>query len=363
MGNPVNQDKPSQLVVPPDQSETRFNSRLQMVALGLLVLVLCIYLLREFATVLQQLCIAAFIAYLIMPVHSWFVRRRVPPGACILAYRATDSWAAFGLGEMIYYNVAHFNSNISAHQAKFNNLVQNAIDQLPPRAAEQARLFLDQEAPLLQDHVRVLQSILGTFFDFLSQLVLVLIYLVFILAERLSLTRRLRSAISPEDTSHIMAVVDRINWSIANYVAVKTYMSFLAGMLTSLVLWGFGVDYAVFWGVVAFLLNFIPYLGSWVAVILPVALSLIQLENPWLSPLILAILLLVQNAIGYVVEPRIAGSRLNLSPFVIILSLAFWGTLWGVVGMILAVPLVVVVKSILENIPQTKPMATLLSNG
>jgi predicted PurR-regulated permease PerM len=124
----------------------------------------------------------------------------------------------------------------------------------------------------------------------------------------------------------------------------------------------FGVDYPIFWGIVAFLLNFIPYLGSWVAVALPVLLSLVQFESPWRAVILLLILLSIQNAIGYAIEPSIAGSRLNLSPLVIILSLAFWGTLWGIVGMILAVPLVVVIKSILENIPETRPLATMLSN-
>ena len=130
-----------------------------------------------------------------------------------------------------------------------------------------------------------------------------------------------------------------------------------------MILFAFGVDYAVVWGLIAFLFNYIPYLGSFVATVLPVLLSLVQFENQGLTLAILVLLLVMQNAIGYLIEPRLAGKRLDLSPLVIILSLAFWGSLWGIVGMILAVPLVVTIKSILEQTAPTQPLARMLSNA
>jgi predicted PurR-regulated permease PerM len=122
------------------------------------------------------------------------------------------------------------------------------------------------------------------------------------------------------------------------------------------------VDYAGLWALIAFLFNYIPYLGSFVAIVLPVLLSLVQFEDPLRSLVILALLVFPQTAIAYLIEPRVAGKALDLSPFVIILSLAFWGSLWGIVGMILAVPLVVTIKAILDHMLVTRPFGRMLSN-
>jgi predicted PurR-regulated permease PerM len=117
------------------------------------------------------------------------------------------------------------------------------------------------------------------------------------------------------------------------------------------------------WGVLIFLFNFIPYIGSLVAVSLPIILSFLQYaDEPWKPLLITVLLLLVQRVVDNYIEPRLTGRKLGVSPLIVLLSLAFWGWLWGIVGMILAVPLTVIGKIILENIPETKPLATLLSN-
>jgi predicted PurR-regulated permease PerM len=350
-------------VAPPaGEPATRFYRQIHLVALGLLIFVLVIHLLQEFATGLQHLLISAFLAYLILPLHAHFVRRGVPSALSFVLIVLLFLAASFGLGQMIYRSVEDFSGNWPVYQKNLKGRVVSLTERVPEPVAEQIKQLFQRESPSLDNYMKMLQTAAGTFFDFLSQVVLVLIYLIFILAERMSLHRRLHAAFRPDQAANVQAVVNRINVSIRQYLAVKTAMSFLGGSLTSVVLLLFGVDYPIFWGIVAFLLNFIPYLGSWVAVALPVLLSLVQFESPWRAVILLLILLSIQNAIGYAIEPSIAGSRLNLSPLVIILSLAFWGTLWGIVGMILAVPLVVVIKSILENIPETRPLATMLSN-
>jgi predicted PurR-regulated permease PerM len=270
--------------------------------------------------------------------------------------------ASIGLGQMIYYSLADLIANQQRYQVNLLNLIRRVAGVVPKPITDLVLEFFNREEASIERRMYLLQTSLGTFFGFLSQAVVVVVYLVFLLSERLNLSRRIHAGFADERAGRIRDVVERINASIEQYIAVKTWMSVLTGVLTTGVLWLFEVDYAVFWGVVAFLLNYIPYLGSLVATTLPVLLSLVQFTNLWLTLALLVVLLAVQNGIGYLIEPWLAGNRLNLSPLVIILALAFWGSLWGIVGMILAVPLMVVIRAVLENITETRPLAMLLSN-
>jgi predicted PurR-regulated permease PerM len=333
-----------------------------MTAMGLLIVVLVVHLLQTFAVVLQQLLVAAFMVYLILPVHRWFVDHGVSSFLAFVLIVVLVLMAAIGLGQMIYYSLADLIANQQRYQTNLLQLIRQVGGAIPKPVTDLVLEFFNREEASIERRMSLLQTSLGTFFGFLSQALVVVVYLVFLLSERLNLPRRMEAGLTDDRARRIRDVVDRINASIEQYIAVKTWMSVLSGVLTTGVLWLFDVDHAVFWGIVAFLLNYIPYLGSIVATTMPVLLSLMQFANLALTLGLLVVLLAVQNGMGYFIEPRLAGSRLNLSPLVIILSLAFWGSLWGIVGMILAVPLMVVIKAILENIAETRPLAMLLSN-
>jgi AI-2 transport protein TqsA len=210
---------------------------------------------------------------------------------------------------------------------------------------------------------KALRAAVGNFLEFLTATFVVLIYLIFLIAERVSLPGRVARAFGEARGKELMAVYEAINRAVHDYIALKTFVSFLQGFLSFVVLAAFGVDFAVMWGVLIFLFNFIPYIGSFVAVSLPIALGFLQYaDEPW-KPLLSAILLLlIQRAVDNLVEPRLTGQKLDLSPLLVLLALAFWGWLWGVVGMILAVPLTVIGKIILANIEATRPLARLISN-
>src|SRR5262249_14180722 len=131
------------------------------------------------------------------------------------------------------------------------------------------------------DNARRLLSTAGSFLDFASNVGVVLVYLVFLLIEQASFVRRIESAFGPAPARRILAVVGRINASITQYLSVMTALCLLTGVLTTLVLVLFGVDYAILWGIVTFLANYIPYLGSLVAIVLPVLLCLVQFGGLW----------------------------------------------------------------------------------
>jgi predicted PurR-regulated permease PerM len=341
---------------------TPFYRQIHVVALGLLIFVLAIHLLQVFATILQQLLFAAFIAYLLHPLHYGLVKRGVNAllAGVLVLLGIAGSFAALGL--ILYANVLDFNDKLPVYRENLALLGESVLEDIPELRDTSVGRFLGAEPLAEEDADGLVQQVVHTFFGLMGNVVVVVVYLAFLVAERANIVRRVQAAFQPARAQRVQDVIARINASIHSYIRVKAIVSLQTGLLTWAVLLLFGVDYAVTWGVLAFLLNFIPYVGSWVAVGLPVALSLVQFQSVWWALAVLAVLVVIQQTVALYVEPRMAGRQLNLSPLVILLALAFWGSLWGITGMILAVPLVVVAVSVLENIDETRPIAVMLSN-
>ena len=203
--------------------------------------------------------------------------------------------------------------------------------------------------------VAILTSMLAGFF-------VVIIYVAFILAERRAADRKLaRLAGSSEEAERLQQTLRRISERVGQYLVLKAFVSLLIGAGSWLVMGLIGIDFAGFWAVLIFVLNFIPYIGSFVGVVFPVALTLVQFGA--IGPFLMALVGLsaVQIFVGSVVEPRLMGRSLNLSPLVILLALATWGSLWGVVGAILCVPITVIMLTVFAQFRYTRPIAILLS--
>ena len=150
-------------------------------------------------------------------------------------------------------------------------------------------------------------------------------------------------------------IIDAINRAMTSYLRAKMLSSLVTAIPVTAVLWAFGVSFPSTWGVLAFIGNFIPYVGSLVALVLPVLLALLELEPPWQPLAVIAPLLLVQFVTNNFVEPRLTAHAVDLSPLVVLIALAFWGLCWGAVGMVLAVPLTVMLKIVWENVSLTRP--------
>lgn len=349
---------------PPDLSATspvtaRFWRQLQLLTYSLLLFVLLIYVLERFQAILQPLFVAVFIAYLINPLHQGLVAYRVPS---ILAYGLILFLILailFGSGRLLYTSFEQIMERMPAYEEKLDKLLQEAATSLKVEGAQKmsVRDVLGDTASIME----TLRGAVGTFTSFFAALAVTFVYLIFLIAEKLSLKQRLLRAFGDQRAGQMLEIADTVNRAVTQYLAVKTFCGLLAAVLSVIVLAAFGVDFYILWGFLMFLLNYIPYLGSLVAVALPIVLSFLQLE-PLAAIVVTILLIAIQQVIGMFLEPRMAGRRLQVSPLLILLSLSFWGLLWGVVGMILAVPLLVLVKAILDNIRETRPLATLMAN-
>lgn len=205
-------------------------------------------------------------------------------------------------------------------------------------------------------------ALLGGFTSFGGTIFLIVVYAAFLFGEREMFARKTASAFADDGRADaILSVVTRINEQVRDYITIKTLINVVLGLMSYAVLWVLGADFALFWALLISLLNYIPYVGSYIGVAFPVIFSLAQFGEIGKTALLATVLIAVQMFVGNYLEPRVIGRQLNLSPFVVLVSLSVWTALWGVQGAILAVPLTAILVIILSEFAATRPIAGLLA--
>lgn len=191
---------------------------------------------------------------------------------------------------------------------------------------------------------------------------IILVYLVLLFLEQSSFRQKFRALFpNPEKRSELQRIIAHIDEDIRSYVGIKTFTSALTGLTSYVVMALLGLDFASFWAILIFLFNYIPTFGSIVATLFPTILALVQFPNILPFFIVGTSIGGLQFLIGNVLEPRLMGGRLNLSPLIILLSLALWGAIWGVTGMILSVPIMAMLIIVFSHFPQTRTVAVILS--
>lgn len=333
-------------------------------ASSVVVVALTVVLLVEGRDLLIPIAVAIMIWYLLNALARGF-------HWLALGSRHLPNWVAMALAivtvlvglaliaELISGNIAQVSAAAPTYQANIEALIAKAsslagFDKPPDIAAVFEQVDLRK---LASGFAAAAAGFAGSFG-------IVLIYVLFLLFEQKGFDKKLR-ALFP-DTEHreeVRSVLHRMQEQIQTYVAIKTFTSVLTGGVSYAVLLIVGVDFAEFWGFIIFLLNYIPTVGSLLGIIFPALLALIQFSTPVPFFIVLGGIGIVQFLIGNVLEPRMTGSSLNISPLVVILSLALWGSIWGIVGMFLCVPLTVIAMIILSYFERTRPIAILLSGN
>lgn len=213
------------------------------------------------------------------------------------------------------------------------------------------------------DMTGLIGGLAGSVGALVGVLFMAVVYALFLTGEAGSFAHKISVALPGQgQADKTMAVISDINERIADYLAVKTLINIILACLSFVILWLFGVDYALFWALVIGILNYIPYFGSLLGVALPVLLSVAQFGSLTLTLLLAGMLTAAQMWVGNFLEPRMIGRRVNLSPFVVLVALSFWYAFWGVPGAILAVPMTSMLAIIFAAFEQTRPLAVLLAN-
>lgn len=195
-----------------------------------------------------------------------------------------------------------------------------------------------------------------------GSLIMIIVYTLFLLLEYRNIGKKLKLVFSDHAAhARFYRILFNIDQDILTYLKIKTIAGFSAAVISYFILSFVGVDLAGFWALLTFILSYIPTVGPIVAVFFPALVSLIQFDSVIPLLVVSSSLSLLQLSIGNILEPRYMGKSLNLSPLVIIISLSFWGAIWGVVGMFLSVPIMVITNIILAKFERTRPIAIMLS--
>ena len=322
------------------------------------------YLLKELAPLLRPLILAVFLDYTILPAHR-ALRQKVHAKIAGPLLVLLVAMVVLGLAVLIYGNLIELREELPRLIERAQGLIERlhtwGRGHLPAWVLDPVPDSAQAEAETAARLKTLASSLVNTAAGFLAEALIVVFYLIFLLVEARRFPGRVRAVLPPEQANRVLEIRESINRAMALYLRAKVLASLVTALPVVAILWAFGISFPGTWGVLAFVGNFIPFIGSLVALVLPVLLAFLELEPPLRPLAVLVLLMLTQFVTNNFIEPRLTAHAVDLSPLVVLVALAFWGLCWGVIGMVLAVPLTVMLKIVGENIALTRPLARLVA--
>jgi AI-2 transport protein TqsA len=312
------------------------------------------------SAVMTPVAFALFIIALVWPLQRR-LQAVLPQVIAVLVSAAATVLAVGGGGWLVAWGFGGIAQWVIANAARLQGLYMHAADLLEQRGFYAAELFAEQVNVLWL--VQVLRAVGSSLQGVLTFAIVTFVFVILGLLEVEPLGRRLRRIHNGEVAASAIEAAAEIAERLQIYMLVRFAMS----LLTGIAFWVFtavdGLELQREWGVIAFVLNFIPFIGSFVATLLPTVFAAAQFESLYAALVVLIGLNLVQFVIGSYVEPRVAGSAVSVSPFMVLFAVFFWGVLWGIAGAFIGVPILIALASMCARHPPLRPLAVLLSAG
>jgi AI-2 transport protein TqsA len=336
------------------------------VTAGMLLVITLILLgavFRAAGNVLLPLIISIILSFIVAPVVNFLDKSHVPRIIAI----AIIVLFLFGIIFLIFLFFQTSVNSLIIEYPKYAERFRSIIGELSQTAEERFGINIGEYLGQIDWSITIrsfLVSFSGNVMSFATSVIIIMIFLIFLLLEKPYFQKKLKAAFEEKTGRKVGAMLDHINRQIARYLTLKFFISLGTGVLVWFALKIIGMDFAIVWGALAFLLNFIPSIGSSIHMAVTILMGFIQFY-PSAGKIIAVIISMVgiQTLIGQFLDPRLQGHRLNLSPFVILVSLVLWGWIWGIVGMFLAVPITAIIQIICANIPGLKFIAVFISSG
>jgi len=324
----------------------------------------CVLALIFGKTILFPFLLALLVYFLIRSIRRFidrnrFIKSKIPSWIKNIV-STLFIFAIIGFtGEMLIYNGHHLIKTFEHYQVNVDKILLQLNDNIgidiTKKLGENIKEF---------DLEKVINPIMNSVTIFMSSFLMVLFYLLFLFIEESNFKVKLHLVFTNsekfEDTKQLLTNIEK---SITHYIGLKTFISVISSVICFGVFLAFGIESPLFWGFVVFVMNFIPVIGALLAVFLPTFFAMIQFGEISLALIMMFILGITQTIIGNILEPKLMGNSLNISPLVALIALAFWGSIWGITGMLVSVPITVILIILLAHFPKTKPIAIMLSNN
>ncbi|MEJ2594831.1 MAG: AI-2E family transporter [bacterium] len=267
----------------------------------------------------------------------------------------------FGIFELISINVVQMNKLAPEYREKLDNLVQQVGSYInDPQIIQYARQTLTD-----LDFAGLITAFVNSLSSAVADFTVVFVYVIFLLLEETSFTKKVQKLFPGKGRKlyEFDQIIKKIDKAAGSYVNQMVVISLITAVISYVALLIMGVDFPILWAFLIFILNFIPYIGPFISSLLPAVLAVFQFGDLLYFVYVFAVLEVIQIILGNFVQPKMMGKSLNISALTVLLTLAFWGSIWGVVGMILSVPVTAILIIIMWQIPNTKWLAILLSEN
>jgi AI-2 transport protein TqsA len=327
------------------------------VSVGIIAAVMVCVAARQANDVFAPLALALFIIALVWPLQSWLQARM--PALLALAITMTITVAVcIAFASLVVWGFGRVGVSLMADSARYQALYQSAIDWLEERGVSVAGLW--------SEHFNVgwlmqwAGQITGRVNTTLTFWLIALLYVILGLMEVDDLRRRAKTFLAPETSRVLLQGTAATAMKMRRYMEVRTLMSVATGVLVGLFAWIAGLKFALEWGVIAFALNYIPFIGPFVATLFPTLLAMTQFAT-WQAVVgVFVCLNIIQFVVGSYIEPRVSGAMLSMSPTVVLLAVFLWTYLWGLFGAFIGVPIVIAVVTFCGYHPSSRWIAELL---
>jgi AI-2 transport protein TqsA len=337
--------------------------RIEKVAAWFVILAIVVFCLNYFSNFLQPIIIAVMIWYSVYELKRAFGKIRIKGNSLpnwlltILAFLII-LLIFFGIYEMITYNLELIIRQSPRYAENFKSMM-TGLHTFDEVVAIQERF----NRWLSEFDVRpFLTGFLNSITNLAGNIVIIIIYVGFMLVEEKYFNLKVESMMQDSARKEKFELMrNQIIASIRKYISVKTQMSLLTGAVSYGLLLLFGVDFPMLWAFLIFLLNYIPYIGSFFATLFPAVFAMFQFQSFFMLIWVFVAIESVQLLVGNIIEPKVMGRTLNLSPLGVLLALTFWGAIWGVLGMFLSVPITSVMLITFARFESTRFLAVWLS--
>lgn len=325
------------------------------VLVGLAAFIIVVAGIKSASSLVVTLLLSGFIAILCAPSYIFMQKHKVPSWLAILILMGFLVVVQIGFVSLAANTVSEFTSDLPMYKEKLQGFILNV-------ASKASEFGMNISPDFVRQHLdpsvgfEFATSMLSGLGSFASNAFMILLAVLFILLEGSSFPHKLRLAFEGNTT---LNGATRFTKTVKDYMRIKTGVSLTTGFLVFLLLWLVGVEYALVWAMLAFLFNFVPSIGSVIAAVPAVLLTIVQL-GPVDAAIVAAGYAAINIILGNVIEPRLMGKGMGLSPLVVFLSLVFWGWVLGPVGMLLSVPLTVLFKIAMDGSDETRWLSILL---